>query len=129
MALLNYNGIYHVVTWRPVVEVNAALLTELLLELRQLEQQNPPFHRFSDYSRVPSFTFTSVELRRIAELTAVYAGPSVKSAIFSSEPLGFGIGRMYQAFMAGSLIDVQVFREIDAAARWLGVPRNILTAP
>jgi hypothetical protein len=50
----------------------------------------------------------------------------VKSALFSKDWVGFGIGRKYEKLMMGTPIDVRTFRDRVTAAIWLDVPVEIL---
>ena len=86
-----------------------------------------PFNRYTDLDSVTELrirfgdTLDLTERRR-----ASYTGPLVRSAIFCSRPVGFGIARMYAAMMEGSPIEVQAFTGRSDAAAWLGVPIECL---
>jgi hypothetical protein len=44
-----------------------------------------------------------------------------RMAIVANTSVGYGMARMYETLMEGSGTEVQVFRELEAARRWLGV--------
>jgi hypothetical protein len=57
-----------------------------------------------------------------------YRGHPVKSAVLATNPLAFGIARMYEQLMRRSPIEIYVFTELDDGAAWLGLPAECLTA-
>lgn len=89
-----------------------------------------PFNRFTDFTKL---TAIRLDMNDIAEIVAVrrasYDGqPPVKSAVLAIDAPAYGVARMFAALMEPSTIDVQVFRDIDEAARWLEVPVEALRA-
>ena len=46
---------------------------------------------------------------------------SVRKAIVALSPVAYGMARMYQTMMDGSPVEVEVFRDLQEARRWLGV--------
>jgi hypothetical protein len=51
----------------------------------------------------------------------------VKSAFLATDPLAFGIARVYELPLNSPRIQVGVFNEAQAAADWLGVQLSKLT--
>lgn len=49
-----------------------------------------------------------------------------KIAVIAPKDLSFGMARMFEAFSDTVPFNFGVFREIDAALAWLGVPENLL---
>jgi len=45
-----------------------------------------------------------------------------KIAVVASSDLAFGLSRMYQAYRSDAPIALEVFRDMDAARAWLGLP-------
>lgn len=92
-----------------------------------------------DLTRDPAFKPGMVELsdlRGLERLDITSAGVSrfvaqdesdanqlagVRMAIVASEDLAYGMSRMY-GMRTGQNVDVQSFRDIDEARRWLGLP-------
>jgi spore maturation protein SpmA len=54
--------------------------------------------------------------------------PPVKSAILAVAAPAYGVARMFAALMESSPIEVRVFRTVEEAAHWLGVPVAALRA-
>jgi len=49
-----------------------------------------------------------------------------KIAVVAPRDLSFGLARMYQAFAASVPWDFAVFRAMDAALAWLGLPEDLM---
>ena len=49
-----------------------------------------------------------------------------KVAVVASQDLSFGLARMYEVFADSVPWDFVVFRAIDAALAWLGLPENLM---
>ncbi|MBI1372274.1 MAG: hypothetical protein GC159_05875 [Phycisphaera sp.] len=66
---------------------------------------------------------TSDELRRYAELIARHNGslPKTRTAIVTNDDLTFGLARMYSGMVESTGREVEVFRTIADAERWLEV--------
>jgi hypothetical protein len=89
-----------------------------------------PFNRFVDMSKL---TAIDLDFMKMADLAAkrceAYKDqPPVKTALLTVSAPAYATGRMFAALMESSPIDVQVFREIADAAKWLGVPVEALRA-
>ena len=69
-------------------------------------------------------------LRQLAEwvrtsLEGVKSRPKV--AVVAPKDLSFGLARMYGCYSGIELWDFTVFRAIDAALAWLGMPEDLVT--
>lgn len=85
------------------------------------------FKRFTDLSNVTDLSLTSDEIWNISQRRAMmYTGPTVKSAIYSSDKLMFGMSRIYSAMMDPSPIEVEVFDDMEECADWLGLSYEAL---
>ena len=51
---------------------------------------------------------------------------SPKVAVVAPKDLSFGLARMYEAFADSVPWDFVVFRDIDAALAWLGLPNDLM---
>ena len=68
-------------------------------------------------------TLATNGIRRFAQQDAAAAGlGDYRLAIVASEPVVFGMARMYQAHTADALSNVMVFRTVSEARAWLGLP-------
>jgi len=83
-----------------------------------------PFNRFTDMSGLTAIHLDFMEIADLAtqRREAYGHGPAVKSAFFAPQRPAYGVARMFAALMEESPIDAQVFRRVEDAAQWLGVP-------
>jgi hypothetical protein len=89
-----------------------------------------PFNRFTDFT---GLTAIRLEMEDIANIVALRRAsyqdrPPVKSAILAVAAPAYGVARMFAALMESSPIEVRVFRTVEEAAHWLGVPVAALRA-
>lgn len=93
-----------------------------LLEIQE-EEIETGFNRFCDLTRLKGIRLSSVEVYKLAERRRIY-NPNdihVKSAFLATDPLSFGIARMYEQLLHSPRIQVRVWGDLKAAAEWLGV--------
>jgi hypothetical protein len=83
---------------------------------------DPTFDQLADLREVADFTISSPQVREDA-LLAVFA-PSARRAFVASSDLAFGLARMYGLHAESAQQNIQVFRELAEAERWLGLPRS-----
>jgi len=76
-------------------------------------------NQLSNYLDVTGMEVSSALIRTLAESRAFL--PGVRRAIVVDNALGYGLSRMYQALHEEAGEDVQVFRDLEAARRWLGL--------
>lgn len=85
----------------------------------------PGFNELSDLRCSDCRCVTSLGLRRLAEITALYAGISstpFRTAVIAPRDLPFGIARTYEGIAGGQEVEAfAVFREPAAAIGWLGL--------
>jgi hypothetical protein len=119
---------HNLVAWQPHGVLDDHLLDEIGEWLCTFEKASAPFKRFIDFSRLTSVAVRTSHVFEFARnRTERFAGMTpVKSALFSKDWVGFGIGRMYENLMRGTPIDVRTFRDRVTAAIWLDVPVEIL---
>jgi hypothetical protein len=89
------------------------------------------FSRLVDLRKTDSSSRSSEALRAIAALVRRrYEGVETapKTAVVAPRDLSFGLARMYQALSELVPGDVVVFRSVDAALAWLGVPDETIPA-
>jgi hypothetical protein len=115
--------------WRPRLIVNEAAVNKIIAFLGAKEaMSDKPFNRFSDTTRVDgidlnfSFIFHVALFRRLS-----YAGrPPVKSTILVPSLERARYSKMHALLTQGSPLKVKIFLELEAAAKWLGVPLDVL---
>ena len=135
-AILRLPGTqYHpgcrVVTWHPRGILDD-LLADRIVGFIETEERivGKPFHRFTDLSGLERINVGLDHVFEIAQRRKKsYRGVPVKSAFYAMRLIGLSIAQMYQELMQGSAIEVGVFRDRAAAAKWLGVPVEILDPP
>lgn len=82
-------------------------------------------HTLWDATEIDVSTSNTDEMRELAQHVRKIADTRVggKTAIVTSDDLGYGMSRMLEAFyeMAQVPFEIQVFRTIAEAKKWLGV--------
>jgi hypothetical protein len=117
------------ITWRPRGVLDDSVADEIVAFVEGQEQLDPePFNRFTDLSELDEIRLRFGHIFNLAVQRRMRTAnnPRVKSAFFSNTVVGFGIARMYETLMDGSTVDVRAFRDLAAAAVWLGVPEATL---
>lgn len=92
---------------------------------------DPSLNLLVDLRAADSSPRTSGILRRIAMMATKHLQvPATRPrvAVVAPEDLSFGLARMYEGFSGSIPWDFTVFRAMEAALAWLGLPQNILTA-
>ena len=115
--------------WRPRGVLNETALEQMVTLIGDLEASSEiPFNRFTDTTAAEAidlnfkYVFDAALFRRLA-----YAGrPPVKSAIFVTSFTAAHYSKMHEVLTRHSSIEVRIFEEREAAAKWLGVPVELL---
>ena len=115
--------------WRPHAILNEAALKQIMTLLENIEAtSNEPYNRFTDGQALDAidlnfrYVFDFALFRRLS-----YAGrPPVKSAILISSLTLAHYSKLHEMLTRGSSIKVRIFEEREAAAKWLGVPVELL---
>jgi hypothetical protein len=83
-----------------------------------------PFNRFADLSRLKAIHLDLLELDDLAmkRYEACKDLQPAKTAFVATTISTYAVARMFAILMEPSPIDVRVFRNLDEAAYWLGVP-------
>lgn len=116
--------------WRPRGVLNEAALKHIRTLIGDLEANSKePFNRFTDGQALESidlnfrYVFDFSLFRRLS-----YAGrPPVKSAILVTSLTFAHYSKLHELLTRHSSIKVRIFEEREAAAKWLGVPVELLT--
>ena len=115
--------------WRPYGVLDDAAITKVLSALEDLEAKLPdPFNRFSDTVGANEVELNFKYIIQVSlHRRLAYAGrPAVKSAILATDSTMIHYGKVHALLTQGSPINVRVFQDREAAARWLGVPSEVL---
>lgn len=119
--------------WRPRGVLNEAAIKHIRTLLEDLEATSDgPFNRFTDGQALDAidlnfrYVFDFALFRRLS-----YAGrPPVKSAILVSSLTLAHYSKLHEMLTRGSSIQVRIFEEREAAAKWFGGPVELLmTSP
>jgi hypothetical protein len=118
--------------WRPRGVLDEAAVNKVLVDLiRRETMAAQPFNRFSDLSGLESFHLTFKYVFHVALYRRLsYAGREpIKSAFYVTHPEAAHLVRIHALMTDHSSLEVEMFEEREAAAEWLGVPFELLTAP
>ena len=115
--------------WKPHGVLNETALKHIRELIGDLEAtSDEPFNRFTDGQALDAidlnfrYVFDFALFRRLS-----YAGrPPVKSAILVSSLTLAHYSKLHEMLTRGSSIKVCIFDEREAAAKWLGVPVELL---
>ncbi len=122
----------HLIVWRPRGLLDEAAVNKVLVDLQRREAAAAkPFNRFSDLSLVESFHLSFKYVFHVAlyrRLSYTSREP-VKSAFYVTHPQAAHIVKIHALMTDYSPLNVEMFEEREAAAKWLGVPVESLTMP
>ena len=62
---------------------------------------------------------TSTQIQELADYAKSKFSPPSRVAIVATEDLAFGLSRMYEAFRAQDMVDIEIFRNEQDAHNWL----------
>ena len=118
--------------WKPRGSLNETAVNKIIAFVAEQEAaSNQPFLRFADLTALDqvelNFKFIfHVSLHRRLD----YAGqPSTKSAFLVTNLEAEHYAKLHAMLTDHSPLDVAVFEDRDAAAKWLGVPPELLEMP
>lgn len=86
-------------------------------------------NRLIDMREAVSDTRSTVALRQLAEfvnMQFIESNEHPKIAVIAPNDLSFGISRMYEIFADAVPWELVVFRSVDAALAWLGLPEDLM---
>ena len=116
--------------WRPQGILDEALVNEMVAFIDAAEERGKPFNRFADLSALEAvdlnfnFVFHIALHRRLA-----YAPHSpVRSAFYVTSQATAHYAKLHAMLTDLSPLDVALFTDRAAAAKWLGVPLEALSA-
>ncbi len=123
------------ITYRIDLELGAVFTTitgvltdeEMIRHKEQLVKDpdfRPDLKQLSDVRGIESLDVTPEGVRHFAVMDKEHASRlgEHRLAIVASEDAVFGTARMYQMFTEQNVEHVQVFRDMETAREWLGLP-------
>ena len=119
------------IVWRPRGLVNKAALNKIITVLGELETAfKEPFNRFSDTVAADAVDLNFEYIISVSLYRRRFYGkrPPIKSAILATDSTLVHYARLLALLTQGSSIKVQVFQDRKEAAKWLGVPLELLAA-
>lgn len=123
-----YHSEHRLAIWRLRGVLNDALADQVVrfIELQEFAA-GMPFDRFIDLSGLTQIRLQPGHIFDLAgQLPKGQSGQPVKSALFSDQIVGLGLARMFEDLMRNAASYVRAFQDLTAAARWLGVPPELL---
>jgi hypothetical protein len=114
--------------WRPLGVLNEALVNNIVAFVEEQEETlGQPFNRFTDLSTLDmvdlnfDYVFHVALYRRLS-----YTSAKVKSAFYAPSSGAGHYAKLHKLLTDYSPLQVSVFTEREAAAKWLGVPIELL---
>ena len=86
------------------------------------------FNRFTDLTRLKAIQLTTDDVVQLAARRRAF-NPNdirVKSAFLATDPLAFGIARIYELLLNSPRIEVRTWWDRESAANWLDVHADLL---
>ena len=115
--------------YRPRGLLNESAINKVLSALEDLEAElQEPFNRFSDTVAADEIELNFKYVIQFSlHQRLSYAGrPPVKSAILATDSTMIHYAKLYALLTQGSPINVRIFKDRKEAAKWLGVPVELL---
>jgi hypothetical protein len=116
---------------RPRGVLNSAAINKIISLIGELEfTLKKPFNRFLDTVGADAIDLNLEYIRRVSLYRRrVYGNrPAIKTAILATDSTLVSYGRLHASLTQGSPINVRVFQDRKEAAKWLGVPLELLAA-
>jgi len=117
--------------YRPRGLVNKAAVNKIISVVGELEATlKEPFNRFSDTVAADAVDLNFEHIIRVSLYRRLFYGnrPPIKSAILATDSTLIHYGKVHALLTQGSPINVRVFQDRKEAAKWLGVPIELLVA-
>ena len=119
------------IVWRPRGLLNREAVNKIITVIGELETTlKEPFNRFSDTVGADAVDLNFEYIIHVSLYRRSFYGkrPPIKSAILATDPTLIHYGKVHALLTQGSPINVRVFQDRKEAARWLGVPFELLAA-
>ena len=126
---VDYLAEHRLAVWRPVGVLTQERVAQLLEFMLALEaRSSESFNRLLDLTFITEFPFPTTVIYQYAarRRESVDDLAPCRTAIIAPGSDAHRVAIIYQALMHGSPISVEVFRNPEAAARWLSVPQGVV---
>jgi hypothetical protein len=120
------------ILWKPHGILDQALVNEVVAFVETAEKRaDKPFNRFSDLSVLDMVDLNFKFVFHIALHRRLSAGPKppVKSAFYVTSPATEHYAKLHAMLTDYSPLEVSLFTDRAEAAKWLGVPEEVLIIP
>jgi hypothetical protein len=116
--------------WRPHGVLSEALVNQIVVFVGEQEETlGRSFNRFADLSALDAVDLNFNYVFHIAlDRRLSYGGAKVKSAFYVSSSDAEHYAKLHALVTDHSPLQVSIFTELEAAAKWLGVPIETLLA-
>jgi len=117
--------------YRPHGAIDEAAIKRVVSVLEDLEARlQEPFNRFTDTLEADEVELNFKYVIQVSLCRRLsYAGhPPVKSAILATDSTMIHYARLHALLTQGSPINVRIFKDRQEAAKWLGIPIELLAA-
>ena len=117
------------ILWKPRGILDEATVNEIVAFVETLEQKNQqPLNRFADLAALDAvdLNFKFVFYVALGRRLSVKNKPAVKSPFYVTSPATTHYARLHAMLTDYSPLDVSLFTDRAAAAKWLGVPEEAL---
>ena len=116
--------------WKPHGILDEALVNEVVAFIDAAENRaSKPFNRFADLSALDAvdLNFNFVFYVALGRRLSYAPNPPIKSAFYVTSPATAHYAKLHAMLTDYSPLDVALFTDRAAAAKWLGVPVEALT--
>jgi hypothetical protein len=117
--------------YRPRGLVDKAAVNRIITVIGELETTlKEPFNRFSDTVGADAVDLNFEYIIQVSLYRRAFYGkrPPIKSAILATDATLVHYGKVHALLTQGSPINVRVFQDRKEAAKWLGVPIDLLVS-
>jgi|SRR5262249_18158608 len=128
---LEFHDDIRLLVYRPRGVIDEAAIKQIVSVVEDLEAKlQKPFNRFSDTLGANEVELNFKYVIQVSLCRRLsYAGhPPVKSAVLATDSTMIHYARLHAVLTQGSPINVRIFQDREAAADWLGVPIERLSA-
>ena len=120
------------IIWRPKGILDIAKIYDFIKYLDEVsKERDPHFSRFIDLSQIDGISVNYNDLSPIAEQRRKYYDSTItqkiKMAFYITNPLSLGMARMYQTLVDESLIEINIYENLEDCSQFLDVDISILT--
>jgi hypothetical protein len=119
----------HLFVYRPIGLMSEESVNKIVSVIEDLEAKvQEPFNRFFDtlgHDEV-ELNFRNVIQISLHRRLSCAGRPPIKSAILATDSTIIHYGKLHAVLTQGSPINVRIFTDRNEAAKWLGVPAELL---